>query len=84
MKYVYRPSGVCSRMFEFDIEDGVVKDVSIAGGCNGNLQGIRALIIGMPVGEVAQKLRGIHCGPKPTSCPDQIARALEQFQAENA
>lgn len=84
MKYVYQPSGVCSRMFEFDIENGVVRDVSITGGCNGNLKGIRALIIGMPIGEVSEKLRGIHCGPKPTSCPDQIARALDKFQAENS
>ena len=84
MEFTYKPKGVCSKLMELDIEDGKIQSLKVTGGCSGNLQGIRALIIGMPVGEVAQKLRGIRCGSKPTSCPDQLARALEQFQAENA
>lgn len=82
MKFTYRPRGVCSQLMEFDIEDGVIKDVRIAGGCNGNLKGIASLITGMRVEDVAGKLRGIRCGGKPTSCPDQIAQAMEQYEAE--
>ena len=77
MRFTYYPMGVCSRQFIFDVEDGVVKSVEIIGGCHGNLQGISRLITGMPVEEVVSKLKGIRCGMKPTSCPDQIARALE-------
>ena len=83
MKYTYRPRGVCSRYFEFDIQEGRIEDVSIIGGCSGNLQGISSLIKGMDVDDVIAHLKGINCGGKGTSCPDQIARALESFKAEN-
>ncbi len=78
MKFSYAPRGVCSQRMDFDVEDGIVRSVMVYGGCHGNLQGISKLITGMPVDEVIEKLKGIRCGGKPTSCPDQIARALEQ------
>ena len=77
MKFTYTPSGVCSRQFNFDVEDGVIRSVEIIGGCHGNLQGISHLITGMKVEDVIARLKGIRCGMKSTSCPDQIARALE-------
>ena len=73
----YRPKGVCSRLIEFDIEDGKVKNVSFEGGCNGNLQGIARLVEGMDVNEVISRVEGIRCGFKSTSCPDQLAQALK-------
>jgi len=76
----YQTSGVCSKKIDFDIVDGKVKNVSFLGGCNGNLQGIGRLVEGMPVSEVIEKLRGLKCGFKQTSCPDQLARALEEYQ----
>ncbi len=79
---VYRTSGTCSTEIHFDIEeeDGkkVVRNVRYIGGCNGNLQGIGKLVEGMPVDWVIDKLKGIRCGFKSTSCPDQLARALEE------
>ena len=77
MKYSYTPRGVCSRQIDFDVEDGIVHGISFYGGCNGNLQGIGRLAEGRSVDEVISLLRGIRCGMKPTSCPDQLARALE-------
>ena len=74
-----RPKGVCSQKITFDIEDGKVKNVKFLGGCNGNLQGIASLVEGMPVEEVIKKLEGIKCGYKDTSCPDQLAKALEEI-----
>ncbi len=74
----YRTSGTCSQMINFDLEDGIVKNVSFVGGCNGNLQGIGALVEGMKAEDVIEKVKGIKCGMKSTSCPDQLARALEQ------
>ncbi|MDE6093731.1 MAG: TIGR03905 family TSCPD domain-containing protein [Muribaculaceae bacterium] len=79
MKYTYNPQGTCSRHIEFEVEDGCLADVSFTGGCHGNLQGISALVKGMEVGEVIKRLRGIKCGTKNTSCPDQLAQALEQI-----
>jgi len=78
MNYSYTPSGVCSRRFDFEIEDGVIKSLDVTGGCHGNLQGISSLVKGMSVDEAISRLKGIRCGMKPTSCPDQIARALEK------
>lgn len=78
MKYEYTPKGVCSRKMVIEIEDGRVSDVQIMGGCHGNLQGISALVKGMPVDEVIGRLEGIKCGFKPTSCPDQLAKALKE------
>ena len=78
MKYTYIPQGVCSTKVDFEIEDGVVKNVSFLGGCNGNLKAISALVEGMPVDEVTKKLSGISCGKKSTSCTDQLATALKK------
>ncbi len=83
MKYQYVPSGVCSRLIEFEIEDGIVKDLTVTGGCHGNLQGIAALVRGRRVEDVISALRGIRCGMKRTSCPDQIATALSEIQQIN-
>lgn len=80
----YNPQGTCSRMLSFEVEDGKLHDVSFMGGCNGNLKGIGALVEGRPVEEVIETLRGITCGPRPTSCPDQLATALEQYLKSNA
>jgi uncharacterized protein (TIGR03905 family) len=78
MKYQYQTVGTCSRLIEFDVEDGIIKDVQFIGGCNGNLQGIAALVRGQRVEDVIGKLKGIQCGSKGTSCPDQFACALSQ------
>jgi len=75
---IYRTKGTCSQEIEFDIEDGQVKNVQFYGGCNGNLQGISRLVEGMDVQECIEKLKGIRCGFKNTSCPDQLAKALEK------
>ena len=80
MRFDYKPKGTCSSRIEFEIEDGLLKEVQYFGGCNGNLQGISRLVAGMPVEEVIKKLRGIRCGMKDTSCPDQLAIALEKAQ----
>ncbi len=76
--YEYKTKGTCSSRILFDIEDGKVRNVQFIGGCNGNLKGIGALVEGMDVDEVISRTQGITCGMKPTSCPDQLAQALEQ------
>lgn len=78
MQYEYKTKGTCSQRILFDIEDGKVFHVQFIGGCNGNLQGISRLVEGMPVNDVIAKIEGIHCGMKPTSCPDQLAKALKE------
>ena len=78
MQYEYKTKGTCSQRIIFDIEDGKVLNVQFIGGCNGNLQGISKLVEGMDAQEVIQKIEGIHCGMKPTSCPDQLAKALKE------
>ena len=78
MKMSFRPRGVCSRMINLDVEDGIIRDLEILGGCPGNLQGICRLAKGRPAREVADLLDGIHCGMKHTSCPDQLAAALKK------
>ncbi|MCM1164974.1 MAG: TIGR03905 family TSCPD domain-containing protein [Lachnospiraceae bacterium] len=82
MKYEYTPRGVCSRKMILEIEDGVIADLKVEGGCNGNLQGISSLVKGMKIDEVIERLSGIRCGSKSTSCPAQLAEALKQFKAE--
>lgn len=77
MRYRYETKGTCSRLIEFSVEDGILKDVKYTGGCSGNLQGISKLVEGMKVEDVIEKLRGIGCGVKGTSCPDQLSKALE-------
>ena len=78
MTYTYTPRGVCSRKMTVELENGVIKSVNVEGGCNGNLQGISRLVVGMDAQEAIRRMRGIQCGFKPTSCPDQLATALEQ------
>ena len=84
MKFTYKPSGVCSVQFDFDIEDDEIKGLAVSGGCNGNLKGISSLVTGMKVDDVIEKLEGIKCGYKATSCPDQIAKALQTYKLENS
>lgn len=81
MKYITK--GTCSREINFDVVDGKVCNVSFLGGCNGNLKGIGALVEGMEVSDAIARLKGITCGAKQTSCPDQLATALEQYLQKN-
>lgn len=74
----YRTRGVCSQAIRFEIEDNKVHNVQFIGGCAGNTQGVARLIEGMEVNDAISRLEGIHCGPRPTSCPDQLALALKQ------
>lgn len=76
MHYEYKTRGVCSSKILFDVEDNIVSNVRFIGGCNGNGQGITRLAEGMPVDEVIDRLKGVKCGMKSTSCPDQLATAL--------
>ena len=78
MTIEFTPQGVCSRKMTIEVEDGVVKSLQVEGGCHGNLQGISKLVEGMKADEVIARLEGIRCGMKPTSCPDQLARALKE------
>ena len=78
MQYEYKTKGTCSQKIFFDIEDGKLINVKFLGGCNGNLQGISALVEGMDVNEVIRRVDGIRCGIKSTSCPDQLAQALKE------
>ncbi len=80
MKSVYKTSGTCSTYIALNVDDGILKDVTFQGGCNGNLQGISKLVKGMPVDEIISKLEGISCGGRPTSCPDQLCQALRQVK----
>lgn len=82
MEYRYHPTGVCSQEMIFNIENGIITDLKVVGGCNGNLQGIAKLAIGLPIDEVIEKLKGIKCGFRPTSCPDQISQALEEYKKQ--
>ena len=76
-KYKFTPTGVCSRKIDFEIENGVITYLQYTGGCNGNLKGISSLVKGMKVDDVIERLKGVDCGGRGTSCPDQLARALE-------
>lgn len=82
MTYTYRPQGVCSQLMEVEVEDGKVRRVEVVGGCNGNLQGISRLVVGMDVEDAISRMEGIRCGYKPTSCPDQLAKALKACIAQ--
>lgn len=79
----YQTKGTCSREIDFEVVNGKLHNVKYLGGCNGNLQGVSALVEGMDVHEAISKLKGIKCGFKQTSCPDQLATALERYLAEN-
>ncbi|MBR3507726.1 MAG: TIGR03905 family TSCPD domain-containing protein [Lachnospiraceae bacterium] len=76
----YKTQGTCSSAIDVEVKDGRIESVQFIGGCNGNTQGISALVKGMMVQEAIDRLKGIKCGFKSTSCPDQLARALEQMQ----
>ena len=82
MTYTYKPKGVCSRQMQVEIEDGVIREVNIVGGCSGNLQGISQLVKGMTAEEAIARMKGIKCGFKSTSCPDQLAIALSEALAQ--
>lgn len=79
---IYKTKGTCSTMIDVELKDGVIDSVKFTGGCNGNLQGIGALVKGMKPEEAISRLKGIRCGFKPTSCPDQLAHALEEMIAK--
>ena len=79
MTYTYTPKGVCSRQIHLEIdEEGIIRDCSFYGGCSGNTQGVSALVKGLKAEEAIAKLEGIKCGPRPTSCPDQLSKALRE------
>ncbi len=80
MIFEYTPKGVCSRKMIIDVEDGKVKSLEVIGGCNGNLKGISSLVRGMEIDEVIERLDGIRCGAKSSSCPAQLAEALKQYK----
>ena len=79
---IYKTKGTCSTMIDVELKDGVIDSVKFTGGCNGNLQGISALVKGMKPEEAISRLKGIRCGFKPTSCPAQLAHALEEMIAK--
>ena len=78
MTITYRPKGVCSRLMRVEVEDGIIRQVEVQGGCSGNLQGISRLLVGMPVQQAIERMEVVRCGSKLTSCPDQLAKALRQ------
>ncbi|MBQ8344936.1 MAG: TIGR03905 family TSCPD domain-containing protein [Clostridia bacterium] len=80
-RITFIPKGVCARQMDIDVENGVIVAVKITGGCAGNTQGVSALLVGMTVEEAKKRLSGIRCGFKPTSCPDQLSKALETYGA---
>ena len=81
MKYTYRPKGTCSKLMEIEVEDGKLVSLRISGGCSGNTQGLAKLAAGMDVDDIIERLDGIRCGFKNTSCPDQLANALKQIRS---
>lgn len=83
MHFTYKTRGTCSRMIDFDLEDGIVKNVKFTGGCSGNAQGIAHLVEGMPADEAIARMKGIKCGFKSTSCPDQLSLAIEKGLTES-
>ena len=82
MTYTYTPKGVCSRRMTVELEDGIIRAVHVEGGCDGNLQGISRLVVGMSAQDAIARMKGIRCGFRPTSCPDQLSQALEQALAQ--
>lgn len=79
MQYTYKTKGTCSSVIELEVEDGILKEATYWNGCNGNLQGISRLVKGMPVADVIEKLEGVRCGRRETSCPDQLCKALHEM-----
>lgn len=85
MTYTFQPRGVCSRAMSVEVDDeGIIRELQVLGGCNGNLQGISRLVEGMKAEDAIARLKGIDCGGKGTSCPDQFARGLEKAMAKDA
>ena len=82
--YKFNPSSVCSREYQFEIENGIIVKATIIGGCQGNLTGISSLLEGMKVEDVIERIEGIRCGLKSTSCPDQLAKALKEVIEKKA
>lgn len=82
MQHIFIPTGVCSRKIYLDVEGDTIKSVKFEGGCSGNTQGLAKMVEGQKLNEVIKKLKGIRCGFKNTSCPDQLAIALEQIANE--
>ena len=80
MNYTYKPSGVCSRQIDIEVDGDTIKEVRFTGGCAGNTTGIASLVKGQKEDDVISRLEGIHCGFKPTSCPDQLAKALKKMK----
>lgn len=80
MEHIYKPEGVCSQQMIIDVEEDIIKSVKIIGGCAGNTVGVSRLVEGMKVDEAIKRLKGIPCGYKNTSCPDQLAKALEEIK----
>ena len=80
MHYTYKTKGTCSTQIDYDIEDGKIYNVKYTNGCNGNLKGIGKLIKGMKIDDVIERLEGVTCNIRPTSCPDQIAKALKEYK----
>lgn len=81
-KLEYKTQGTCSRAVTVEVEDGVITDCKFSGGCSGNTQGVAALVVGMGIDEAVAKIKGIKCGFKNTSCPDQLALALEEIKKD--
>lgn len=79
----YKTVGTCCQIMQVAIQDGKVVDAEFFGGCNGNLKGIKSLIKGMSIDDVIEKLQGITCNSKPTSCPDQLAKCLIEYKTKN-
>ena len=83
MTHTFQPRGVCSRAMSVEVDDqGVIRDLQVVGGCNGNLKGISRLLKGMKAEDAIARMEGTTCGPRPTSCPDQIAKNLKKALAE--
>ena len=80
----YSPRGVCSRHIDIDVENDIIREVKFTGGCAGNTQGVARLLVGMTVQEAIERLDGILCGMKSTSCPDQVAQALSHYLEEKS
>ena len=79
----YQTSGTCCQVMQIAIKDGIILDAEFYGGCNGNLKGIKNLIKGMKIDDVINKLQGVTCGPKSTSCPDQLAKCLIEYKQKS-
>ena len=78
MIHDFKPRGVCSSEMRVEVENGIIRKVEVKGGCSGNLQGISRLVVGMDAREAISRMEGIRCGMKPTSCPDQLSKALRE------